>query len=99
MLLWFLPLDVSQGYEYEKEDDPEPLQIKEEPEEPWGNQDGQQLLLNQEPDVKVEFMSECEEKSEDGENFMFEFKEETDQDCSLQNITEDSEVEPQNKGL
>ncbi|RVE61277.1 hypothetical protein OJAV_G00169570 [Oryzias javanicus] len=90
-------IDVPQGYEYKKEDDPEPLQIKEEPEEPWGNQEGEQLLPHQEPDVKVEFMSECEEKSEDSENFMFEFKQETDQECSLQNIIEDSEVEPQNK--
>ncbi|XP_078790690.1 uncharacterized protein LOC101163634 isoform X37 [Oryzias latipes] len=87
-------MDVLQRHDYKmEEDDPEPPQIKEEPEELCCNEEGEQLLLSQEPDVKVEFMSECE----DSENFMFEFKDETDQECSLQNIIDDSEAEPRNK--
>lgn len=62
--------------------EPEPPQIKEEPEEQCSNQEGEQ---NQETDVKVEFESECGETTEESEN-MFEFNDDMDQQYCLRNI-------------
>ncbi|RVE61276.1 hypothetical protein OJAV_G00169550 [Oryzias javanicus] len=75
--------------------EPEPPQIKE---ELCSNQEGKELLLNLQTDVKEKIKSECEETLKVCGNIMSNFKAELDQDCSLQNTIRIPETQLQRKG-
>lgn len=66
--------------------EPEPPQIKEEPEELCIHQGREQLVVNQETDVKVEIDSNWEETCKLYKNSKSEFKELLDNQHHLRNI-------------